>query len=96
MRTARDAINRIIHDEEFDASKYVIGYLDRFEGILEKPLLEFDWSTKFADADPEDVTIPQHRIRYIATRDAIAWDRDNKIDLIFGSSGIRRSPLRKR
>jgi uncharacterized protein (UPF0248 family) len=85
MRTARDVINRILHDEAFDATRYIVGYLDRFEGILEKPLLEFDWSTKFADADPDDVTIPQHRIRYISTRDEIVWDREHKIDLIFHS-----------
>lgn len=86
MRTARDVINRILHDDAYDASEFVVGYLDRFEGVLEKPLLEFDWSTRFADADPDAVVIPQHRIRYIATRDEILWDRERRIDKIFGSS----------
>lgn len=83
MRTARDAINRILHDPRMDAEEYVVGYLDRFEGVLEMPLTAFDW--KFRDADPDAVSIPQHRIRYIARHGELVWDREQRVDLVFGS-----------
>mmetsp|Transcript_49191 Transcript_49191/g.123664 ORF Transcript_49191/g.123664 Transcript_49191/m.123664 type:complete len:87 (+) Transcript_49191:132-392(+) len=56
---SRTIYNRIVWDEEFYAPEdCIIGYLDRFVGIVEVPFGSFT-------TDPTDPTgVPFHRIRY--------------------------------
>jgi uncharacterized protein (UPF0248 family) len=81
LRPANDILNRFRWDIGYDPSNYVIGYLDRFLGAKEIPVARW----KFEQSDLE--FIPLHRILYFRRRsDGVkVWDRENRIDLIFGS-----------
>jgi len=84
MRSESDVVERIRHDESIESSRFTIGHLDRFHGMQETA---FD--TFFSHEDYVD--IPLHRIRYIKFHDEIVWDRNNKIDHVFGSTpGARK------
>lgn len=46
MRTADDVISRIIWDSSVDPADFVVGHLDRFLGVLERPFSDFSWDTQ--------------------------------------------------
>ena len=52
-----------------------MGYLDRFRGMLEIPLLEF-----IPGGD-----VPWHRVYYFKKGREVMWDRNTRVDKIFGS-----------
>ncbi|KAJ9638162.1 hypothetical protein H2204_004473 [Knufia peltigerae] len=85
MRSAQDVLDRLRWDDDLDLSKYTIGYLERFNGIQEMS------AASWISEPTEDEWIPQHRIRYFKRFDEsgkqeVVWDRDNRIDRMFGSS----------
>jgi len=63
------------------ADTVLVGYEDRFMGIVEVPLVE--WGT----GDLEE--IPQHRIRHFRANGAIVWDRAARRDEVFHSAGFK-------
>lgn len=84
LRSAQDVLDRLRHDSSFNLSEYHVGYLERFEGIKEMPARS--WISESTDEE----WIPQHRIRYIKHVNSsgakeIVWDRDTRMDRIFGS-----------
>jgi uncharacterized protein (UPF0248 family) len=62
----------------YDPKSFVIGYLDRFDGMMELPLDEFVPIDKGGD-------IAYHRVYYFRQGDDVVWDRNNRIDNVFGS-----------
>jgi len=85
MKTALDVIHRIQWDEQLNADEFIVGYIDRFTGIREKPFSDFSWK-HIADVDYEDeFCVPQHRIHFFKWKAVIVWNRDNRIDYVFGS-----------
>lgn len=73
----------------------MVGYLERFDGIKETPAS--NWITDVTEED----WIPQHRIKYFKRMDEfgnseVVWDRDQRIDRIFGSgmSGAAEDDVR--
>ncbi|MCJ1389550.1 hypothetical protein MMC18_002407 [Xylographa bjoerkii] len=88
LRPALDILSRIRYDSTYDAEDYLVGYLDRHSGIKEMPVTW--WK---GDDNTEEDFIPQSRIRYYKRKSdgTVVWDRDRKLDLMFGSgvpSGI--------
>ncbi|BCS26116.1 DUF504 domain-containing protein [Aspergillus puulaauensis] len=81
LRPASDILNRLIWDENYDSTDFVIGYEDRFEGRLEASVNS--WKRELTDEE----FIPQHRILYIKRKSdsEIVWDRRRRIDQIFKS-----------
>ncbi|RDW90239.1 DUF504 domain-containing protein [Aspergillus mulundensis] len=81
LRPAADILNRLIWDENYDSTEFVIGYEDRFEGRLEASLNS--WKRESTDEE----FIPQHRILYIKRKSdsEVVWDRRRRIDKIFMS-----------
>ncbi|KAF7506898.1 hypothetical protein GJ744_011139 [Endocarpon pusillum] len=81
LRPAEDVLKRLRWDPSLDSANFTIGYLERFAGIMEMPLAT--WVTETSDED----FIPQHRIKYFKrnTDGEIVWDREARIDKIFGS-----------
>ena len=86
MKTAKDVVNRILWDESLPVHQFTIGYLDRFRGIIEKSFSEFSWED-LASVDFDVFAIPQHRIQYFKYRDVIVWEKKNRTDNVFGSTG---------
>lgn len=82
LRPMHDVMNRLRHDSSFDVSDYIIGYVDRHLGPMEKALE--DWSVAGVE---EEEFIPRHRVMYFKriSDDHIVWDREKRIDEIFGS-----------
>jgi len=72
MRTSIEAYNRIRWDKSFNVSEFTIGYLDRFDGVVESPFLDFDTSE-----------IPFHRIRFFKHNGKLVYDRVLRIDTLF-------------
>eukprot|EP01115_Flamella_aegyptia_P013006 TRINITY_DN66_c0_g1_i1.p1 TRINITY_DN66_c0_g1~~TRINITY_DN66_c0_g1_i1.p1 ORF type:complete len:174 (-),score=42.99 TRINITY_DN66_c0_g1_i1:17-538(-) len=75
--TIEDVMKRIKWDKAYDQDEVIIGYEDRFTGIMETPFSRFD----------RDVTsetfIPSHRIVYFKAGNQIIWDKRDKTDLVF-------------
>jgi len=86
MRTATNVISRIQWDPELSESDFVIGYSDRFIGIVEKQFSEFNWED-IATVGIDVLAIPKHRIQYFKYKDKIVWDRRVQLDNFFGSRG---------
>jgi len=78
LRTSEAVYNRIKWDKEWNVDDFIVGYEDRFVGIMEIPFVEF------ATSD-----VPFHRVRYFkrAFNDEIMWDRATRLDKIFANSG---------
>uniref|UniRef100_A0A3Q2QSN2 Tweety family member 1 n=1 Tax=Fundulus heteroclitus TaxID=8078 RepID=A0A3Q2QSN2_FUNHE len=93
MRTADDVISRILWDTSVDASEFVVGYVDRFLGVLERPFCDFNWDTNPCDCDyTTDLALPRHRIQYFAYRGHRVWERHSRTDRVFGSTGQSLAP----
>ncbi len=93
MRTADDVISRILWDASVDASEFVVGYVDRFLGVLERPFNDFNWDTNPCDCDyTAELALPRHRIQYFTYRGHRVWDRHSRTDRVFGSTGQSLAP----
>lgn len=88
MRTADEVISRIIWDSSVDPDDFIVGHLDRFLGVLERPFSDFSWDTQVCDCDfSEELALPRHRIQYFSYKGQRVWDRDSRTDRVFGSTG---------
>ncbi|CAL8247309.1 unnamed protein product [Lota lota] len=93
MRTADDVISRILWDTSADAAHFVVGYVDRFLGVLERPFTEFNWDADPCDCDySRELALPRHRIQYFVFRGQRVWDRNGRTDRVFGSTGQSLAP----
>jgi len=63
---------RILWDESFKKEEFVVGYEDRFLGILEIPFDEFNLKTD----------IPLHRIKFFKRKGEVVWDRASKVNVL--------------
>ena len=86
MKTATDVINRIQWDEKLNPAQFTVGYLDRFVGIVENSFNSFDWED-VTSLDPNILAIPKHRIQYFKFNDEVVWDKNKRLDCVFGSTG---------
>lgn len=82
LRTSREVYHRIKWDPSFEENLYVIGVKERFAGMVEVPLVEF----------VPDGEIPWHRVWYFAKGRERVWDRESKLDHIFGSGNPPKYP----
>ncbi|KAM3614083.1 uncharacterized protein V6R79_009864 [Siganus canaliculatus] len=93
MRTADEVISRILWDPSVASSEFVVGYVDRFLGVLERPFDEFNWDTDPCDCDyTSELALPRHRIQYFSYRGHRVWDRHTRTDRVFGSTGQSLAP----
>ncbi|RQM26291.1 hypothetical protein B5M09_003463 [Aphanomyces astaci] len=86
MRTATDVIHRIMWDDQINQHEVVVGYLDRFLGIMERPITSFNWGD-LSTLSHTETAIPKHRIQYFKWKGNIVWDKRCRLDRVFGSSG---------
>jgi uncharacterized protein (UPF0248 family) len=70
LRPAKDILKKFKYDPTFDSNDYVIGYIDRKAGILEKPV------TAWESFQQEDIVAYFRQV----SEDRIIWDRAKKID----------------
>ncbi|XP_075965494.1 leukocyte receptor cluster member 9 isoform X2 [Anarhichas minor] len=93
MRTADEVISRILWDALADGADFVVGYVDRFLGVLERPFNDFNWDTDPCDCDYSlELALPRHRIQYFTYRGHRVWDRHSRTDRVFGSTGQSLAP----
>ncbi|XP_034409300.1 leukocyte receptor cluster member 9 isoform X2 [Cyclopterus lumpus] len=93
MRTADDVISRILWDPSVDGTEFIVGYVDRFLGVLERPFEDFSWDTVPCDCDySTELALPRHRIQYFTYRGHRVWDRHSRTDRVFGSTGQSLAP----
>lgn len=56
--------------------------------MLEWPFSEFNWDIDPCDCDySSELLLPRHRIHYFTHRGRRVWDRNNRTDGVFGSTG---------
>lgn len=67
---AEKVFHRIKWDPEQDSRDYIIGYEDRFVGLMEIDFHEFEVKNE----------IPFHRIKYFRRGDEVIWDRTKRLD----------------
>ncbi|KAK6993968.1 leukocyte receptor cluster member 9 [Biomphalaria glabrata] len=85
MKTADDVVKRIIWDDNLEKDDFIVGYLDRFKGLLEKSFSSFSWED-LASVDYDVLAVPKHRIQYFKYKDIKVWDKLRRIDNVFGSA----------
>ncbi|KAG8567938.1 hypothetical protein GDO81_013836 [Engystomops pustulosus] len=86
MKTASDVISRIQWDTQLPKEHFIVGYLDRFLGTIEKPFSAFCWED-LASIGVDVLAIPKHRIQYFKYQNLVVWDKASRIDNVFGSTG---------
>ena len=87
LRTSEDVIARIMWDDRLKRSRFTVGYLDRFSGVMEDKFNAFCWDQPLAAVDNDTLAIPQHRIQYFKYGEVKVWDKSERLDRIFGSTG---------
>ena len=93
MKTAADVISRLQWDKQLPIEKFTVGYVDRFQGVLEQPFTAFCWEDLASVDDYEVLAIPQHRIQYFKYSGLKVWEKATRLDVIFGSTGDHRGIL---
>jgi len=87
MRTSEEVYNRVKWDSEIQAqysrNDIMVGYLDRFDGMQETP---FNKLRSWGDIYSDKYFVPFHRVWYFRCGEVIIWDREKRIDLVFGGS----------
>ncbi|XP_047484950.1 uncharacterized protein LOC125036400 [Penaeus chinensis] len=86
MKTAGDVRHRIQWDGDLQEEYFTVGYMDRFSGVVEKPFTSFHWE-HLALVDDDQLAIPQHRIQYFKYKGTKVWDKNERLDHVFGSAG---------
>eukprot|EP00741_Cyanophora_paradoxa_P014988 tig00020830_g14461.t1 len=84
FRGADLILNRIRHDPSLEPflNDFVVGYLDRFLGVVELPV------TEFKNVHDDRDGVPLHRIRHFKLRGVRVWDRDRRLDLLTHSTDL--------
>ncbi len=75
LRSIKDVHSRLKWDGGIPTESIFIGYIDRMRGLVEMP---------FSDFTPGG-RVPWDRIQYFRMGTQRIWDRESRIDLIFGS-----------
>lgn len=88
MRTAMDVVKRILWDKALLQDEFLVGYLDRIDGLKEKYFNAFSWED-IASVDYTVLAIPKHRIQYFKYKGEIVWDKRCRLDNVFGSTGSK-------
>ena len=86
LKTAGDVRKRIQWDPDLQPEHFTVGYLDRFSGVVEKPFTAFTWE-HLSMVDLNQLAVPQHRIQFYKYKDVKVWDKNQRLDLVFGSAG---------
>jgi uncharacterized protein (UPF0248 family) len=73
LRPPRDVLSRLKHDARYRVEEYVVGYMDRKAGMLEKSVA--DWQEY---QEQELIAYFKH-----VPANEIVWDRASKVDLVF-------------
>lgn len=94
LRPAKDILSRIRHDPSLKESDFVVGYNDRHA----PEIMEMDVSAWKGGGDVTDEEwIPQHRIVYFRRKGEgdekgeRVWDREKRLDRLFGSGVVPES-----
>ncbi|CAL1542445.1 unnamed protein product [Lymnaea stagnalis] len=85
MKTADDVVKRIIWDDNLEKDDFIVGYVDRFKGLVEKSFSDFTWED-LASLDNDVLAVPKHRIQYFKYKTVKVWDKTRRIDNVFGSA----------
>ena len=75
LRSSKDVYHRLKWGGGFPSHRIMIGYMDRIEGMKEMPYPRFRPGGR----------IPWDRVWYFKLDKKILWDREKRIDLVFGS-----------
>ncbi|XP_045166063.2 leukocyte receptor cluster member 9-like [Mercenaria mercenaria] len=90
MKTAIDVVKRILWDGALQQDQFLVGYLDRIDGLKEKYFNAFSWED-IASVDYTVLAIPKHRIQYFKYKNEIVWDKRCRLDNVFGSTGSKKT-----
>ncbi len=90
MKTAGDVVHRIQWDTEINQDYIIVGYLDRFLGLKECLFSTFDWGD-IVLADFGALAIPEHRINYFKYKGEVVWDKNIRLDNVYGSTGSNKT-----
>lgn len=90
MKTAIDVVKRILWDDALPQDQFLVGYMDRMDGLKEKYFNAFSWED-IASVDYTVLAIPKHRIQYFKYKGEIVWDKRCRLDNVFGSTGSKQT-----
>eukprot|EP01038_Epipyxis_sp_PR26KG_P015745 gene15745-21315_t len=84
LRPCRDVIERILWDGSLQAIDFSFVYLDRFDGECERYATDVNENVKGKERLLIKA-IPEHRILRIKYKERVVWDKQLKLDNVFGS-----------
>ena len=84
LKPANEVITRLLYDSSLDRSLFSFIYIDRDEGMIERPLDSINETVKGKERMLVKA-LPEHRIRQFLYKKRVIWNRDDRLDLVFGS-----------
>jgi uncharacterized protein (UPF0248 family) len=74
LRSGKEVLNRMKFDEKYDIGEFVVGYIDRKEGILERSVEEWEGFGR------------EELMAYVKNTKSgeIVWDKARRVDLVSG------------
>lgn len=71
MRTAKNIMDKIAWNDNLDKEDFRVGYLDKYEGVLELPFGEI-----------QAAEIKDYRIEYFKRAGVVVWSKKERIDTL--------------
>jgi uncharacterized protein (UPF0248 family) len=84
LRPPKDVLNRLKYDAGYKLDEYVVGYIDRQAGILEKPVEQWE-----EYEEQELIAYFKH-----VPDDQIVWDRARNVDWVFNARPVEFESIR--
>ena len=89
-KTIDDVLSHLESDTRLDKRFVRIGYLDQHQNLQEKSLDSFDSKTDLPTFTDRQ-TNSKSRIQYLKYANELIWDKDSRVDLIFGSTSNQQT-----
>lgn len=60
--------------------------------MIKKTFNDLNWADDIASTGPDDVLVlPEHRIYTFLWKSKVIWDREKRVDRVFGSTGGKKT-----
>jgi uncharacterized protein (UPF0248 family) len=85
LMPAREVLRRVLWDDALCESDFTIVYYDRVADDLMESKVNMPNTSVSGKETRLCLAIPEHRIVAIKYKEQIVWDKENRMDLVFGS-----------
>lgn len=87
LTPAREVLRRIQWDYALDEADFSVVHYDRVDNVRVESSMTAPNTSVSGKETKLVLAIPEHRIEAIKYREQIVWDKENRVDRVFGSMG---------